>query len=550
MEATVAVVAHFDAGDRLDPGFRTLLACLETICSRIILVTTSRIADADVPVDGKIITVRRPNIGYDFYSWRVGIERIGPLEDVERLFIINSSFLVLNPDAFRSTLQDMLKRSTADNAVGITSSRQIRRHLQSYLLLLGKNVFRANWFGDFLRSIRPQNVKFEVIWHYEIGLSRLFAEMNVSMVALFRPRPLAALRGYWAWVRRLAGLGGMRGRITLLPLRKMHEVNWLHFAAAEIAREFGFVKQEVLRSNPLGINLDFLRQPGFTPACSAEGGWPRPHMEERRSLPTCRSVVSGALAQTGVNVAVVLHLYYVELLDEICAELQHLVDPFDLYVTTPFEAAVPHIIDRGRLVARGVMVSVSENRGRDVGPFIALYRSGVLDSYTAVLKLHSKRSKYSRQGDAWRRSLYRGLLGDSLNTRRILETFSNTRIGIIGPHRYYLTNQRFWGGNAPAVSRLLSAMGMHEQGSVPSLGFFAGSMFWFSPQALKPLRRISVDLLNFEPEQGMQDATLAHALERVFCSVARGAGYITTSVQLAGGEIHEIESTEHDVPVL
>ncbi len=75
-------------------------------------------------------------------------------------------------------------------------------------------------------------------------------------------------------------------------------------------------------------------------------------------------------------------------------------------------------------------------------------------------------------------------------------------------------------------------------------------MFWFAPDALKPLATVAEDQLAFEPEVGQQDGTLAHALERVFAPLARAQGFRTTSLDLKGAEIADTDTSGNRVPVL
>ena len=53
--------------------------------------------------------------------------------------------------------------------------------------------------------------------------------------------------------------------------------------------------------------------------------------------------------------------------------------------------------------------------------------------------------------------------------------------------------------------------------------FPAGSMFWFRPDALKRLG--SLRMANFDVERGLADGTLPHAIERIFCVLAKESGY-------------------------
>ena len=217
----------------------------------------------------------------------------------------------------------------------------------------------------------------------------------------------------------------------------------------------------------------------------------------------------------GVRLAVVVHLYYADLTGQISSYLRNILDPFDVYVTErAIRRCIPAIFDAFTGVAQSVTVALCENRGRDIGPFLSLYRSGAFDQYAAVLKVHSKKSRYSEQGSFWRDQLFSSLVGNSFAVKNILKLLRRGDVGIIVPHGYYLTHDEFWGANRSKVDHLLRSA-LREQGE-PELGFFAGSMFWFKPVALRPLKSIPEDDLKFEPELGIQDGTLAHALERIF----------------------------------
>jgi len=234
----------------------------------------------------------------------------------------------------------------------------------------------------------------------------------------------------------------------------------------------------------------------------------------------------------------VVHIFYPDLIPEIYATLKHIVEPFDLIATTPHEDAVADIFSAFSPLPAGMAVAVSENRGRDVGPFIAVHRNRMLEQYDAVLKLHSKKSLYDpARGAAWRQDMYRQLCGDSKITRRCIALLRDGQIGVIGPHGYHIgaSNDWYWGSNRNTVHRLLqsqSAEPLHKRDL--RLSFFAGTMFWFAPSALAGLHGIPDELLEFEPENGQLDGTMAHALERVFGLLPSITGYRLASLTPSG----------------
>ena len=114
-----------------------------------------------------------------------------------------------------------------------------------------------------------------------------------------------------------------------------------------------------------------------------------------------------------VSVAVVAHVYYEEAWPDIAGALRGLTVPFDLIVTTV--AGRERLIETIRRAYPRAQIEVLENRGRDVGPFLALLESGRLDAYRYVCKIHGKKSsdggRKTYMGAMWRRRLLFDLLG-------------------------------------------------------------------------------------------------------------------------------------------
>jgi lipopolysaccharide biosynthesis protein len=561
---TAAVVAHFDPENRLDPSFQVVLACLRKLCERIVLVTTCDLPESEIPTDASIVTIRRPNFGYDFYSYRVGLDAISQLGGCEKLFVVNSSFLVTNRNLFQTCLERMIERLSVASIVAVTESFQGGWHLQSYLLLLRRDALCSEWFLRWVEALQPQNTKFDTIVAGELGLSKAVLQGKIAASVIFtdtlRNNCLSRLK----WGRWLLEHQGLFALLSASPLRVLKGFNPVHFAAEALARQCGLLKAELVRNNPLGIDTDWVvsaTAPVEREAVQRHVERSKGHFElandgltglayQATALPRCRLIYSAQPARPGVHIAVVAHIFYPELIDEICSVLKNIIEPFDLFVTTPYEGAISKIFDRFSLYAATIVISVTENRGRDIGPFLALHRRRLLDPYEAILKLHSKRSNYSEKGGHWRQILFRELCGDATTVQTSLRLLRRSQVGIVGPHDYYLSHESFWGGNRQRARILLMAASGATNTSPVQLGFFAGSMFWYRPAALASLHSIPEALLAFEAESGQQDATLAHVFERIFCEVARRSGFIATSVVLGGENIDDTPTDTNFVPVL
>jgi hypothetical protein len=127
----------------------------------------------------KVIT--RPNLGYDFSSYKLGIENLQEIETLDRLLLLNSSFVTLDP---KKLLADFLGMPQGPALKGLTFSYDIAPHVQSFWLsfesqaLISSNVFKEWW-----ANVIPLATKDEIIRSYEIGTSQWFAYHHVPLEA-------------------------------------------------------------------------------------------------------------------------------------------------------------------------------------------------------------------------------------------------------------------------------------------------------------------------------------------------------------------------------
>ena len=213
------------------------------------------------------------------------------------------------------------------------------------------------------------------------------------------------------------------------------------------------------------------------------------------------------------NYAVVLHLHYVELWPEIKNHLKSLENlGFDLFVTTTDKVGI-EIVTADFPKA---LVEYHENRGRDIFPLIKIIDFISSLNYTAICKIHTKRSIYRNDGDDIRGDLLKSLIGDNEVVTDIIRRFEdNQNLGMIIPNNYLTAhtdrNMTFDHDVVARACEILNIKFRYDK-------FPAGSMFWFRPAALAGLSKFKS--CDFDSEQGLVDGTLPHAIERVFCLIA------------------------------
>ena len=214
------------------------------------------------------------------------------------------------------------------------------------------------------------------------------------------------------------------------------------------------------------------------------------------------------------NVAILVHVFYVDVWREIQSYLAKLEIKYDLYIS------VPHTMESNDILSifhssSEANIYMTENRGRDVLPFLEVLNIIGVNTYKYICKLHSKKTGDSELGSIWRKLLYFDLIGSNEIVEDILDLFqSDSNIGMITGKNTILNSDEYMYENAPKIEMLKKECHIESNNSYP---FAAGTMFWIKPEILINLiKMLQVKKLDFEDEKGQTDNTLAHALERFF----------------------------------
>lgn len=226
------------------------------------------------------------------------------------------------------------------------------------------------------------------------------------------------------------------------------------------------------------------------------------------------------------RIAAIVHLFHEELAAEFKNYLSNVPGRLDVFISTVDQHRAALIEEVFSEWSKGsVEVRVTPNRGRDIAPKLIGF-ADVYARYDYVLHLHSKRSDHASVLALWRHYLLENLVGNADVVGSILTLFeTQPQLGMVaaqhfGPIRHWLN----WGGNLPTATHLAERMGIALRADAP-LDCPTGSMFWARPAALRPLLALQLAFEDFPEEAGQKDATLAHAIERLYFHVCEHAGF-------------------------
>ncbi|MBL1244880.1 MAG: hypothetical protein COA39_010930 [Sulfurimonas sp.] len=172
MNKRACVFAHFDKDNIVDEYVYYYLKELVIITDKIVFVTVSDINAEHVQRLElmNIDVIKRNNIGYDFYSYKIGIQNLN-LNLYDEVIICNdSAFGPLIP------LDELFSKMNSVNCDfwGITESNLVAYHVQSYFIVYRKALVNSSMFYKSWNDIEVLEDKSQIIEKYEIGLSQLY----------------------------------------------------------------------------------------------------------------------------------------------------------------------------------------------------------------------------------------------------------------------------------------------------------------------------------------------------------------------------------------
>jgi lipopolysaccharide biosynthesis protein len=226
----IAIFAHFDAQQGVKRFVLRHLEYLRELCQTVVFVSNSPVGPADARQVEKSCecVLLRENTGIDFSMWQHGLAAT-TLADCDELVLTNSS--IFGPvfplkDAF-----SRMQHADAD-FWGMTENAAIKRHVQSYFLVVRRRLHQADAFAAFWRGVLPYRDKFQTIRSYEVGFTTYMAEQGFRSATFI---PSGACQPRWP-----------RKPLDDLTLSRPLEL---------LRAQMPYVKVSLLRDNPLGVNL-------------------------------------------------------------------------------------------------------------------------------------------------------------------------------------------------------------------------------------------------------------------------------------------------------
>lgn len=552
----IAVYLFYDEAGVVDPYVVTALRAFRKQVDRLVVVcngapSTAGLIALEGASDDVII---RANTGFDVGGYKEALETLGRATVClyDELLLLNYTFFA--PLFPLAEMFGVMDARTCD-FWGISAHKELRPnpltggdvlpfHIQSHFIAIRSPLIRADAFWSYWADMPPIRSYLDSITHHESRFTQHFSALGHAFSVYLDPDDFHTAHPMLLEVDRAIEL-----RCPIIKRRVFfHDPIYMESEAIDLRRALELVRatsdydidlihQNLLRTVNLRTvytNLELLDV--FTDARD-------PAMRTQWSF--------GAIA-------VVAHVYYLDLLDELLAYAEHIPGAFDLYVTTDSDEKKRAIATRLSSFDRGStrIDVVTSNLGRDTAALLIAQRDVVLSGrYGLLCRLHTKKSPQDGavRAASFKRHLLENLLASPGYVANVFDVFDDDpRVGMVLPpvvHIGYPTLGHAWFLNQPRVTEIAQRLGIVLQPDVHTPLAAYGSMFWFRPQALKPLFVHPWTWNEFDEKQ-YGDTDLPHAIERLITYCAQSEGYSTRCVFTARQAARNYTKLEYKLQLL
>ncbi|MEJ8816637.1 rhamnan synthesis F family protein [Lacibacter sp. H407] len=503
----ICLFVHYNRRSEISDYVLIFLKSLSTLHYRILLLSNSEISEhSRTRVEKEIPNCRfflRENKGADFGAWSWAFANNLIPKDTDYLLLANDS--VIGPFFNLAYHFESMYKDDQSDFWGLTDNFQGAWHIQSYFLLLNRQVLQSHAFQKVFSQNFNNKTKLEIIKDGEVRLSQELIAAGFKGRALFPYEDLDSEKD------------------------SVFSQNSTHFYWDTLITKFKypFLKRDLLLQNPENIrNLNSVF-----------------HVVRKVSdfnTELIKSVIVNSLEPTSPvtvpdkKISILCHLYYPHSIYYFLSKLSILKSfkadfYFNLSDGLMYDEDFIDVLTRS---FSGSVILHTPNKGRDIGGKFALIdamlKSENKTDYTLII--HDKLSPHTPTGKTWRDKLFKVIEPERIEI--VLSEFeANKKTGIIGTKDFVKTEfnpdkKEFDCTSNDILLQKLKDYKLHPK----DFNFIAGTIFWIRSSVLESFFTEHKPLAirkDFETGNALDftKGTLIHAWERLFTMISTSQGY-------------------------
>ncbi len=247
------LIAHYHKSGKIRDDLVSFIKIASKSFHKIIFISTKLKKDERKKINKYASVISRPNYGYDFYSYKLGIEEL--LKDKKNnkktIFFIASSLFFLNPKKLINKLNN--NKTINKKIFSLTKSWEIEEHLQTDIFSIPASYFKKKKFYNWWKKIKKFKKRSTIVGKYELGLSQFIKKNNLKYDCLFRDNIIDYPDSYIKLFKK-------RVNNIFFKENKIYKKNPTHFYWKSIFKKFGIIKIDLIKTNPNKINLNIVKK--------------------------------------------------------------------------------------------------------------------------------------------------------------------------------------------------------------------------------------------------------------------------------------------------
>lgn len=534
MMRRIAFYLFYDEQGVVDDYIKFKLEALKEHVEKIVFICNSTLnkegRDKIEAIPAQIIC--RNNVGFDVWGYKEGLEIIGfdNLAEYDELLLLNYTFFA--PIFPFSEMFDWSNRVNCD-FWGISEHAEVSpnpftgmgvlpRHIQSHFIAVKKSMFSSFEFKKYWEQMPAINSYTDSILQHESQFTKHFNDRGFSSSCYL---PLEDYKTKYPTFDEIEAT--LKHRSPIIKRRPFfHEPLWLDKNAIDLNSVRDIIKKETdYDFNLIKQNLLRTVKPRTLYA----------NQEMLKIFPVEKEIDEAKLSSLkNKKVAIVAHIYYVDMWEEIKPYLDRIPLDFDLFISTATKdnkKELEELIQNDYPKIKSVVRVVEQNRGRDMSSlFITFKDICSTDEYDFVCRMHSKKSPQNGANAAlhFKEHMLDNILASPAYIVDVLDLMNQESIGLVIPpvvHIGYPTLGHAWFTNRYPATVWAEKLGIKTpfDDNTPIAAY--GTMFWFKPAALRKMFTYDFKWEDFNQEPAHNDGGLAHVLERLIAYASADAGY-------------------------
>lgn len=535
----LVIYFFYDADGIVDRYVPYMLKDIVKNCSELFVVCNGKLTPEGREILKTLTShiLVRENVGFDVWAYKEALEQYGwdRLEEFDEVVLMNHT--IMGPVyPFSEMFEEMNQRDLDFWGINVYHKQMmnpynisygyIPEHLQSHFIAIRKNMLSSLEFHNYWDS-RPEIASYEdSVGKHEAIFTKFFSDKGFIWDKYIDTDDLKDFTGY---------------PLMWCPQRIIEEKRCPVFKRRSFFHPYEGYLEDSSGSQAKQL-LDYFEKTSlYDTSMIWENILRTCHMNDIKNCTNLTWILPkdqcNAKVQSNLKVALIIHIYYEDLIKYCYNYALSMPKEADIYITSDSQDKcnkIESIFGAGPW--HNVQIILIENRGRDVSALL-VGAAKYVGHYDYICFAHDKKVTQLDSGIMgyhFSERCFENILGSREYVNNIICKFeSEPFLGLLCPPPpnhgdYYNTAGCEWGYNYTITKKLYDDFDL----SIPIAEYKEpiaplGTMFWFRTSALKKLFAKKWEYNDFPKEPNGSDGTILHGFERIYPYIAQDAGYYT-----------------------